>query len=109
MKIKITILAIITAATIVLFMQQTVQGEVIVHNYAGKKLNVTVLGDSYSAGNGANGYEYGPGECHRNSNNWPEIYKRWLSGNGLAITLINRACSGAKIDDFLKIRRRAAL
>lgn len=104
MKIKITILAIITAATIVLFMQQTVQGEVIVHNYAGKKLNVTVLGDSYSAGNGANGYEYGPGECHRNSNNWAEIYKRWLSGNGLAITLINRACSGAKTDDFFKDR-----
>ena len=102
MKIKITILAIITAATIVLFMQQTVQGEVIVHNYAGKKLNVTVLGDSYSAGNGANGYEYGPGECHRNSNNWAEIYKRWLSGNGLAITLINRACSGAKTNDFFK-------
>ncbi len=104
MKIKITILAIITAATIVLFMQQTVQGEVIAHNYAGKKLNVTVLGDSYSAGNGANGYEYGPGECHRNSNNWAEIYKRWLSGNGLAITLINRACSGAKTDDFFKDR-----
>ena len=102
MKIKITILAIITAAIIVFFMQQTVQGEVIIHNYAGKKLNVTVLGDSYSAGNGANGYEYGPGECHRNSNNWAEIYKRWLSGNGLAITLINRACSGAKTGDFFK-------
>ena len=104
MKIKITILAIIAAAVIGLFMQQTVQGEVIVHNYAGKKLNVTVLGDSYSAGNGANGYEYGPGECHRNSNNWAEIYKRWLSGNGLAITLINRACSGAKTGDFFKDR-----
>ena len=102
MKIKITILAIITAATIVFFMQQTVQGEAIIHNYAGKKLNVTVLGDSYSAGNGANGYEYGPGECHRNSNNWAEIYKKWLSGNGLAITLINRACSGAKTGDFFK-------
>ena len=38
MKIKITILAIITAVIIGLFMQQTVQGEVIVHNYAGKKL-----------------------------------------------------------------------
>ena len=60
------------------------------------------MGDSYSAGNGANGYEYGPGECHRNSNNWAEIYKRWLSGNGLAIMLINRACSGAKTDDFFK-------
>lgn len=104
MKLKITIFTIITAVTVALFMQQTVQGEVIVHNYAGKKLNVTVLGDSYSAGNGANGYEYGPGECHRNSNNWTEIYKRWLSGNGLAITLINRACSGAKTDDFFKDR-----
>ena len=102
MKIKITILAIITTVIIGLFMQQTAQGEAIIHNYAGKKLNVTVLGDSYSAGNGANGYEYGPGECHRNSNNWAEIYKRWLSGNGLAITLINRACSGAKTGDFFK-------
>ncbi len=109
MKIKITILAIITAVIIGLFMQQTVQGEVIVHNYAGKKLNVTVLGDSYSAGNGANGYEYGPGECHRNSNNWAEIYKRWLSGNGLAITLINRACSGAKTDDFFKDREAGSI
>lgn len=102
MKLKITIFTIITAVTAALFMQQTVRGEAIIHNYAGKKLNVTVLGDSYSAGNGANGYEYGPGECHRNSNNWAEIYKRWLSGNGLAITLINRACSGAKTGDFFK-------
>ena len=109
MKIKITILAIITAVIIGLFMQQTAQGEAIVHNYAGKKLNVTVLGDSYSAGNGANGYEYGPGECHRNSNNWAEIYKRWLSGNGLAITLINRACSGAKTDDFFKDKEAGSI
>ena len=100
MKIKITILAIITAATIVLFMQQTVQGEVIVHNYAGKKLNVTVLGDSYSAGNGANGYEYGPGECHRNSNNWPGRRRREpggpvrRSGSGTGARLKNQRARG---------------
>jgi len=101
MKIRI-IIFVFVVVIIGIFIQQTAQGEAIIHNYAGKKLTVMVLGDSYSAGNGANGYEYGPGECHRNSNNWAEIYKRWLSGNGLAITLINRACSGAKTGDFFK-------
>ena len=102
MKIRVIILSFFVAIIFGLFIQQSAQGEVVPYNYAGKKLTITLLGDSYSAGNGANGYEYGPNICHRNSNNWAEMYKRWLSNNGLSVTLINRACSGAKINDFLK-------
>lgn len=102
MKIRVIILSFFVAIISGLFIQQSAQGEVVPYNYAGKKLTITLLGDSYSAGNGADGYEYGPNICHRNSNNWAEMYKRWLSNNGLSVTLINRACSGAKINDFLK-------
>ena len=109
MKIRVIILSFFVAIIFGLFIQQSAQGEVVPYNYAGKKLTITLLGDSYSAGNGADGYEYGPNICHRNSNNWAEMYKRWLSNNGLSVTLINRACSGAKINDFLEDKSVVAL
>jgi lysophospholipase L1-like esterase len=63
-------------------------------------LKVVLLGDSYAAGNGAGDY-YGPQGCYRSSSNWAEQYLDALRAQGYAVTFINRACSGAVLDDVL--------
>lgn len=60
-----------------------------------------VLGDSYSAGNGARSEQDrrlypGVETCYRNKFNWGERYKKLLSAR-YDVTLDNHACSGAKI------------
>jgi lysophospholipase L1-like esterase len=63
-------------------------------------LKVVVVGDSYSAGNGARSY-YGPTSCYRSHDNWAERYADWLVAHGPhAVTLVNRACSGAVTANF---------
>jgi hypothetical protein len=62
-------------------------------------LKITLIGDSYSAGNGAGSYQ-GPHGCYRSSNNWASRYASWLDGQGYAVTLVNRACSGGVISTF---------
>ena len=48
MKIRVIILSFFVAIISGLFIQQSAQGEVVPYNYAGKKLTITLLGDSYS-------------------------------------------------------------
>ena len=60
-------------------------------------LKVVLLGDSYSAGNGADDY-YGPHKCFRSPNNWAERYLAALRAQGYSITFVNRACSGSVTD-----------
>lgn len=67
-------------------------------------LKVVLLGDSYSAGNGArnaSGAEdyYGPQGCMRSHSNWAEKYVATLQGQ-YAVTFVNRACSGAVLADL---------
>lgn len=64
-----------------------------------KKLNVVLIGDSYSAGNGAGDYT-GVKNCYRSQRNWAQLYIRWLNNQGIATTFQNRACSGSKIEDL---------
>jgi lysophospholipase L1-like esterase/Mg-chelatase subunit ChlD len=68
-----------------------------------RPIKIVQIGDSYSAGNGADDY-YGPRGCYRSRSNWAELYVRWLRGRGYAVTFINRACSGAVIDDLTRTR-----
>lgn len=65
----------------------------------GKKLNVVLIGDSYSAGNGAGDYT-GVKNCYRSQRNWARLYLRWLTNQGIATNFQNRACSGSKIEDL---------
>jgi len=44
----------------------------------GQSLDVLVVGDSYSAGNGASGTTYGPAGCYRNTTHWSEKYATGL-------------------------------
>jgi len=62
-------------------------------------LTVLLMGDSYTAGNGAReagapSY-YGPELCLRSTNTWGEQYVDILEDQGFAVTLQNRACSAA--------------
>ena len=66
-------------------------------------LKVVLLGDSYSAGNGAGDY-YGPHECYRSKNNWAERYIEALRTQGYAVTFVNRACSGGVTADIFNDR-----
>ncbi|MBL0747967.1 SGNH/GDSL hydrolase family protein [Nocardioides baculatus] len=66
---------------------------------AGQTLDVLVIGDSYSAGNGATGATYGPVDCYRNTTNWAERYAAGLRTQGLTVNLANHACSGGQTPD----------
>ena len=59
---------------------------------------VVLLGDSYSAGNGAANY-YGPSGCYRSSRNWAEQYLDTLRASRY-VTFVNRACSGGVLSDL---------
>ncbi|MCB2412773.1 hypothetical protein LGT39_07935 [Demequina sp. TTPB684] len=63
-------------------------------------LTVLLLGDSYTAGNGARDESgrpvyYGPERCMRSTGTWGEQYARTMAQEGYAVTLLNRACSAA--------------
>ena len=66
---------------------------------AGQAVDVLVVGDSYSAGNGATGTTYGPSGCYRNTTNWSERYAAGLRGQGLTVSVANHACSGGRTPD----------
>lgn len=59
-----------------------------------RQLSVVVLGDSFSAGNGAGAY-YGPSGSFRSRNNWGHRYVDWLNSSGVHATLTVLANSGA--------------
>lgn len=72
-------------------------------------LNIVLLGDSYSAGNGATNdagqpETYGPENCYRSRVNWTEKYAAALRNEGRAVTVENHACSGGKAPDVISPR-----
>ena len=76
----------------------------------GKPLKIVLIGDSYSAGNGARNDSgdrsyYGPEDCYRSNEGWAGRYVRWLRDQGFNVTLVNWACSGAVSDNLLNDRR----
>jgi hypothetical protein len=76
---------------------------------AAHPLDVLVLGDSYSAGNGAtddqgNAQTYGPADCYRSRVNWGEKYAAGLRADGQPVNLVNHACSGGVTADFTSPR-----
>lgn len=67
----------------------------------GKYLTLSLIGDSYTAGNGAGSY-YGPKDSLRSTRNWGHTYSNWLNRQGVHTTIRNYAFSGAVIDDVVK-------
>lgn len=66
-------------------------------------IRATLLGDSYSAGNGAGAY-YGDKEAYRSHNNWAHKYVEWLNSQGVPTVLTNLAYSGNVTNDLTKSR-----
>ncbi|MCI0425242.1 MAG: GDSL-type esterase/lipase family protein, partial [Actinobacteria bacterium] len=58
------------------------------------KIEIVLLGDSYSAGNGARNYVPG-NDCYRSASNWAERFANTLRDGGHEVDLFNWACSGA--------------
>jgi lysophospholipase L1-like esterase len=78
--------------------------------FEAQPLKIVLLGDSYSAGNGArdaNGDRdyYGPKDCYRSHSNWAEQYVDSLQAQGYNVTFLNRACSGGVTADLLGDRK----
>lgn len=68
-----------------------------------RPIKIVVLGDSYAAGNGAGSYQ-GPKDCFRSGTGWVEQYANGLRAAGYQVTLVNRACSGARTQDIIHDR-----
>ena len=72
-------------------------------------IDILVLGDSYSAGNGATDdqgavQDYGPDGCRRSRVNWSEKYAATLRASGRPVRLVNHACSGGVTADIVSPR-----
>ena len=91
----ITLLSLISIATSLPF-SPPASAEVKTNNL----IRATLLGDSYSAGNGAGNY-YGPKKSYRSHDNWAHKYTRWLNDQGAPTTLENLAYSGSVTSDVL--------
>ena len=65
----------------------------------GGLLSVLVMGDSYSAGNGAGSY-FGPGGCYRSSRNYARQFQTLVERSGQRVFVENAACSGAVTVDI---------
>lgn len=103
MKKNLALLSLTLAAAVVVavFHTSIAHGEVELRpSLSGKKLHAVLLGDSYSAGNGAGNY-YGPDECYRSGNNWAHIYLNSLVERGISLTFNNKACGGATTENIL--------
>lgn len=66
-----------------------------------KALSITLIGDSYTAGNGIGSYS-GPKGSYRSSKNWGSVYASWLNTQGVKTTTTNLAWSGSKINDIVR-------
>ena len=76
---------------------------------AAEPIDILVLGDSYSAGNGATDDQgavqsYGPAGCRRSRVNWSEKYAAALRASGQPVRLVDHACSGGVTADITSPR-----
>lgn len=64
-------------------------------------VRMTLLGDSYSAGNGAGDYDTAAPGAYRSRNNWANHYRDWVEREGVHAPLTVLAHSGHVIEDVL--------
>lgn len=68
-----------------------------------KSLSIVLIGDSYTAGNGAGSYN-GPRGTYQSSKNWGNVYASWLGTQGIKTTLSNLAHSGHTTEELDSIQ-----
>ena len=64
-----------------------------------RSLSIVIMGDSYSAGNGAGMY-YGPSGSYRSHRNWGSIYTQWLNIQGVKTTYTDVSHDGHTLKEF---------
>lgn len=64
-------------------------------------VRMALLGDSYSAGNGAGDYDTADPGAYRSRNNWANHYRDWVEREGVHAPLTVLAHSGHVIEDVL--------
>lgn len=98
---KTIIMLCITTLLVMVWAKTSIAAPAIPYNPR-RALKVVLLGDSFSAGNGAGDY-YGFSTCYRSTNNWASQYIEWLNNyQKIPAILTNRACSGAIIQNIYK-------
>lgn len=96
-NISIVVLSVLFFATGFIFLN--INGETKAAPTVQKTLSVALIGDSFTAGNGA-GSHYGPKGSYQSKNNWGHRYVAWLNSRGVKTTLVkNLAFSGNTADD----------
>lgn len=65
-----------------------------------RSLTIALMGDSYTAGNGAGIYEQ-PEESKRSWYNWGRNYSRWLGSQGVATATYNLAWTGNETEQVV--------
>ena len=66
-----------------------------------RSLSISLIGDSYTSGNGAGAYT-GPGDKYRSRFNWGNRYASWLNTQNVKTTVTNLAASGSRISDVAR-------
>lgn len=95
----VTTLLIVTQVSLAPIFSSTARADARINTL----IRATLLGDSYSAGNGAGAY-YGDKEAYRSHNNWAHKYVEWLNSQGTPTVLTNLAHSGNVTNDLTKSR-----
>ena len=95
----VTTLLIVTQVSLAPIFSSTARADARINTL----IRATLLGDSYSAGNGAGAY-YGDREAYRSHNNWAHKYVEWLNSQGTPTVLTNLAHSGNVTNDLTKSR-----
>ena len=95
----VTTLLIVTQVSLAPIFSSTARADARINTL----IRATLLGDSYSAGNGAGAY-YGDKEAYRSHNNWAHKYVEWLNSQGTPTVLTNLAHSGNVTNDLTKNR-----
>ena len=95
----VTTLLIVTQVSLAPIFSSTARADARINTL----IRATLLGDSYSAGNGAGAY-YGDKEAYRSHNNWAHKYVEWLNSQGTPTVLTNLAHSWNVTNDLTKSR-----
>jgi lysophospholipase L1-like esterase len=65
-------------------------------------LRITLIGDSYTAGNGAGNYYTTNRKAYRSYRNWGHNYANYLRGQHILVTVDNQAVNGHTTDEVLE-------
>lgn len=100
------LISFLAFVALVLFVKNSAEAALVAPDYRYEQLNIILLGDSYSAGNGAGNY-IDNNDCYRSSANWASNYVKYLNSKKVPVNFQNIACSGAKTIDIYEKQNKS--